>query len=464
MDIKNSIYEKSPLWMQNFLISIQGWRNETKRVNKKEAIKFYEFLLQSQYWSKDQLLDYQNKMFLDLIKESFLYVPYYINLSKETDLSINDFKDIQDIKLLPILKKSMIRGNENNFVNNKYDVKKLLKGGTSGTTGTPLKLYFDNQTFSKRWAFELRLRNWAGLNNVYKPRRVQFTGRDIIPEYQKSQVFWRYNIPSNTLHCSTSNINANSVSLYLKAINEFKPEFIDGFPTAISVFVKLCMQKGYKLPSVKAVRVSAETLFDEDRKIIEEGFKTKVFNQFGSSESSCFCSDNEFGEMLVHPEFGLFEVIDDNSNDVEPTGTGKVITTSFINHIMPLIRYDLGDLVERGEKVTSFEGKNFERLDLVYGRIDDILEIPGKGYIARLTPIFKNIQDIIESQIILKNKFQLLIKLVVTESFDKSQIITLEKNTRKKVGNDIAIGFEFVDYIDRGPNGKFKTVIDLTKK
>ena len=56
MDIKNSIYEKSPLWMQNFLISIQGWRNETKRVNKKEAIKFYEFLLQSQYWSKDQLL------------------------------------------------------------------------------------------------------------------------------------------------------------------------------------------------------------------------------------------------------------------------------------------------------------------------------------------------------------------------------------------------------------------------
>ena len=464
MPVQEKIYSHAPLWFQNTLISLKGLEFETKRVNKKSTLKHYIFLLESQNWSKDQILEYQNQMLSIILKEAFLNVPYYQKLSAELKCDYRDFKTVEDIQILPFLEKKQIRGNELQFVNQKIPSNKLLFGFTSGTTGTPLKLFYSQNTFSHRWAFELRLRNWAGLQEVYHPRRVQFTGRDIIPLNNKSSVFWRYNLPAKTLHCSTSNIDTNTAALYAEAISAFKPDFVDGYPSSISTLSKICLTRNYSLPKVTAIRVSAETFFEEDRKIIEEAFKAKVFNQYGSSESSCFCSENEFGEMLVHPEFGLFEVIKQKDGEKALESIGEVVTTSFMNPVMPLIRYKIGDIVKTGNGVSTPYGKNFIRLDSVLGRTDDVLYIPGRGFIGRLDPVFKGAAGILESQIILENSGLLRVNIVPDNNYSKLDEEKFIRKLRQKVGNEIKIEIVLQHNIPRGPNGKFPAVIDHTKK
>jgi len=264
---------------------------------------------------------------------------------------------------------------------------------------------------------------------------------------------------------STSDIRIDSARKYAEAMVKWNPEFIDGYPSSISVLAKLCLENNIELPKVKAIRVSAETLFEEDRKIIESAFQAKVFNQYGSSESSCFCSDNEYGQMLIHPEYGIFEVLRESEDTTAGYGEqGRVVTTSFMNPVMPLIRYELGDIVVKSdEKPRSLNGGHFEVLDTVCGRIDDVLFIEGIGYLGRLDPVFKNIEGIIEAQIILESKNEMNIQFVPDTGYKESTTLLLEQNLRKKVGHDIQIRFEKRERIPRGPNGKFKAVIDRTK-
>ncbi len=464
MVFQENIYNHSPVWLQHILISLKGFEFETRRINKKVALGFCRFLLESQYWSQDQIHDYQNKMLSAILKEAFLNVPYYQKLSGELKCDYRDFKTVEDIQLLPYLEKKQIRGNELQFVNQKISINKLNTGFTSGTTGTPLKLYSNRSIFSRRWAFELRLRNWAGLKDIYHPRRVQFTGRDIIPINNRHKVYWRYNMPANTLHCSTSHIDVTTAKHYAKAISAFKPDFIDGYPSAISTLSKICLSRNYSLPKVTAIRVSAETLYEEDREIIQKAFGGKVFNQYGSSESSSFCSENESGEMLVHPEFGLFEVLYQKTGEGASDDFGEVVTTSFMNFVMPLIRYKIGDLVKTGIGVSAPYGKNFLRLDSVLGRTDDILYIQGRGYIGRLDPIFKGAAGIYESQIILESTNTLKVNIVPDNSWSKINEEKLINKLRQKVGNDINIEIVLQRNILRGPNGKFPAIIDNTRK
>lgn len=464
MVFQEKIYSRCPVWLQHILISLKGFEFETLRVNKKSALEFYRFLLESQYWSKDQITDYQNKMLAYILKEAFLNVPYYQKLSRELKCDYRDFKAIEDIQLLPFLEKKQIRGNELQFVNQKLAINKLNTGFTSGTTGTPLKLYSNQHIFSRRWAFELRLRNWAGLKDIYHPRRIQFTGRDIIPLNSKQNVYWRYNFLAKTMHCSTSHIDITTAIHYAKAISAFKPDFIDGYPSAISTLSKICLTKNYLLPKVTAIRVSAETLYEEDREIIQKAFRGIVLNQYGSSESSSFCSENAFGELLVHPEFGLFEIVYNKNAEGIADGFGEVVTTSFMNPVMPLIRYKIGDLVKMGKVVSSSYGKNFLRLDSVLGRTDDILHIPGRGFIGRLDPIFKEATGIYESQIVLENSGTLKINIVPDNFWSSLNEEKLIHKLRRKVGNEIKVEIILHRTIPRGPNGKFLAVIDNTKK
>lgn len=462
---KSNLYKKSPVWVQNALVTLQGLKFEKQRVNKQHALQHYNFLLESQFWSKDQLIAYQNSMLTALLKESFSNVPYYAEMCRVLGCSYQDFKSLEDLSRLPVLKKGSVRGNEQLFINKKYRIQDLRQSSTSGSTGTPMKLFGIRDNFSKRWAFELRLRKWAELADVYHPRRAQFTGRDILPDKNRGNSYWRYNYAANALLLSTSDIRIETAKAYAEAMLTWKPEFIDGYPSSISVLARLCLENNIELPVVKAIRVSAETLFEEDRIIIEKAFKGTVFNQYGSSESSCFCSDNQDGQMLVHPEYGMFEVLQQGKDlSAEAGKEGRVITTSFMNPVMPLIRYELGDLVVKSnEQSGTSNGRHFEVLNRVSGRIDDILFIKGIGYLGRLDPIFKNIEGIVEAQIILESEEKLKIVLVPAPGYKESTTKLLEQNLRKKVGTEIGIEFEKKSHIPRGANGKFKAVIDLTK-
>lgn len=457
----DSIYERLPLPLQNLAVSLKGWQFEFQRSHPEQIQQHLDVLLETQWWSTERLRELQVKEMQGLLKHAFAHVPYYRETARRLGLQWQDFRQPEDIRQLPILPKSEVRGNEHRFTDETADLSQCTQTSTSGTTGTPLKAWESQESLSRRFAYVARLRTWAGLEEVIRPQRAQFTGRQIVPDSQAKDVhsYWRFNRPGRSLLFSTTHISEGTAPHYAQALCEFDPELIDGYPSALLILARLADEHGFALPRPQAIIVSAETLTPGHRAEIEAGFRCKVFDQYASSEPSCFWGDNEHGQMLVSPEYGLSEILNDNGEPVQSGEEGEVILTSFLNPVMPLIRYQVGDRAERGPDSAPRCGREMQRISRVSGRKDDILYIPERGYIGRLDPIFKGLSNIIEAQIIQESLDQITILLVPAPGYSNAMGETLVRNLRGKVGDSISINLQTVEQIPRGPNGKFRSVI-----
>ncbi len=464
-DLIEKIYAKSPLWLQNIMSSAKGWEFRYRRVNDRIMRRQLEFLLDSEYWSPEEYRDYQREQLRQLLRIAFNNVPYYKELRKGLGCEPEDFKDPEDIRLLPILEKSEVRGKEYLFLNTSIDLKKCSKGFTSGTTGTPIHLYETQEAFSRRWGFVVRLRKWAGLTNPLYPRRAQFTGRNIVPLEQKSKthVYWRRNIPGNAWLFSTTHISPETVPYYAQALRDLSPELIDGYPSALLVIARVSQRLKIALPNPKAIIVSAETLLAEHRQELEKAFNCCVYNQYAASEPSCFWCDCEHGVMHENPEYGISEIVNSDGNPARKGESGEVLTTSFLNPAMILIRYRLGDVAVKGSRSPCRCGRLMPRIEGIEGRTDDILFLPERGYVGRLDPVFKGLQNIIETQIIQEDLNNIRILLVPDSGYNQEMEAHLLSNLRAKLGQSVNIIVETMPHITRGPRGKFTSVISKVK-
>lgn len=83
------------------------------------------------------------------------------------------------------------------------------------------------------------------------------------------------------------------------------------------------------------------------RKEIEEVFKCNVFNRYGSREVggiACNCADETDLHLSIWNQY--VEILDDYMQPVGPGKIGKAYVTTLNNKVMPLIRYEIGDIVE----------------------------------------------------------------------------------------------------------------------
>jgi len=465
MSTMMNVYCRSPVWLQHFLVSAKGLHFRLRRQDTALTRKWWRFLLESQYWSQEQFVEYQLVQVRALLQIAFTHVPYYRRMSRELGCNANDFTSFSDFRQLPILKKNSLRGSERDFFNETVNLRRCYAGQTSGSTGTPIRYYASRDDFSRESAFIARLRSWAGLSETIYPRRAQFTGRAIVPPNQPAtrHVYWRHNYPGKAILLSTSHISPETVPHYVSAIQRFRPTLIDGYPSALVAIARVADRLGVALPQPNAIITSAETLLPAWREDIETGFSCRVFDQYSSSEPSCFWCNCEEGGMHVNPECGISEIVRQDGSQVAPGEEGEVVTTSFLNHTTPLIRYCLGDVAVMGRNGECPCGRQMPLVEKVVGRVDDIFFIPDRGYVGRLDPIFKGLRNIIEAQIVQETLATIRVLIVPGDGFDESVSEKLTENLRAKVGKNVAIQCVLTDKIARGANGKFRTVVSQVR-
>ncbi len=466
MQFEYWLYEHSPICVQDALVSLRGLGFRYRRASDRSITAHFAFLLQSEKWNEEQFRDYQLARLRRVLQAGFRDVPFYQEMQRQLGCSPQDFRCVEDIRRLPLLDKSAVRGNEDCFLNRQFQKSRLSAGFTSGTTGTPLQLFETRESFSKRWAFVCRLRSWAGLPDALHPRRAQFTGRNIVPTRQVAgrRVYWRRNLPDRSLLFSTTHLSTATASAYAARLRRYNPDLVDGYPSALLVLARLSQSGGLELCHPKAIITSAETLTDDDRSELEQAFGSRVFNQYAASEPSCFWCDCEYGVMHISPEYGISELLRPDGSPAAPGEEGEVVVTSFLNPAMPLIRYRLGDTAVAGPAGQCECGRRMPRIQRVVGRTDDLIFVPERGYVGRLDPVFKELHGIVEAQIVQESADRLKVLLVPDARFDKRLQALLVHNLRAKVGEKISIEVKTVERIPRGPNGKFRAVVSRIEK
>lgn len=451
-----TIYFASSPTLQNIVVSLYGYRLTRQRYGKKSK-SFLEELVKNETSEFSDIQEMQNKLVCNLVKHAFEKVPFYQKYCQKTGLSVQDINKIDDIVKLPIITKDMIRENPLFFCAKNYVKKKgTFWLSTSGTSGKPLRIFCDMESRQRHYAFWSRFRQWCGLANHHK--RATFFGRIIMAPDKNNPPFWRYDaFGKNYLFSSYHLRDSNLVHYYTKLVEINPPELI-GYPSSLYILAKYCKKNRLTGIRPKAVITTAETLLSQQRELLEEVFGCPVFDQYGCTEMVLFVSQCEYGTYHVHPEHGCLEVLNENGEQVDPGEVGRAVCTGFANYAMPLIRYELGDQIIVSDE-QCLCGRSFQVVKEIVGRVDDILYSINGRPIPRLSPVFKGILGIFETQIIQESCKSLLINLVSDSSFTAKEEYRLEYEIRKRVGNEINISINKVNEIPKDKNGKFRTVV-----
>lgn len=450
------LYAKSPLWLQNVMVSAYGWQRHRQRYSGQWAAHV-QSLLASQWWSAEQFAEYQRQRLQTLVAHSMRHVPYYRELYRQFNI---DPAGLTDIKQLPLLEKDTLRTELQRCVAECWPRRTLLEFHTSGSTGTPLTHLMNQEDFRERMAFLERQRRWAGVHEG--DRCATFGGALLVSPGQERAPLWRYNYIGRQLVLSSYHLSPQNLPHYVKRLTQFDPRIIEGYPSALYLIARWLEEQSMTWSgSLRAMLATGETLHDYQRTMIEKSFRTTVYNYYGSSESAPLITQCEHKQLHINPESGIFEFLRPDGSDATPGEVAELVVTSFATRAMPLIRYRIRDAAILDETDVCACGRHMPRVKTIIGRLDDMVYTPDRGWVGRLSQAVKVFPGSIrEAQIVQDDINNITIKLVPDDKrFDESQLTPLIADLRSRLGDVVNLNITYVSSIPRGANNKFKYVV-----
>jgi phenylacetate-CoA ligase len=134
------------------------------------------------------------------------------------------------------------------------------------------------------------------------------------------------------------------------------------------------------------------------------------------------------------------------------------VCTAFKNPVMPLIRYDIGDIATLSGETCPC-GRQSPAVTKIDGRIDSYIVTPDGRQLGRLDFLFKDSNRIEEAQLVQETLDRLSVFVVRSPGYDSSDERSLNADLRSYLGDQIRIDIEYVPKIPREPNGKFRQIV-----
>lgn len=388
----------------------------------------------------EELKQRNEKRFLEIFRRAYDKSPFYHKLYTEEGIRKEDITCLEDIKKLPVITKDMVKKHADEMLT--VPRWQVIRANTSGTTGTPLKIY---ESWPSIW--------WTQAYTYCSRKRDGFTyGQPLVSlrgHLNRNQTSLKIHL-SNTLFLSSYNINSNTVEQYYKKIVMFQPIAIEGYPSSLYSLALFLKDAELEL-NIPITFTSSETLLDYQRDLIEERLGTEIYDRYSMTERTIFLveSHNHAGYYEA-PGFSINEYIDDGE-----------ICTSLINDAFPLIRYRSNDIMEIEEATDENPQIVVKRVN---GRKEDYLHCKDGSRIMRLDFIFKGVKHVKMSQLVQDKEDVLSVRVVPEKDFTDDDRNRIEQNiiARMGAGNiDFRIELITENEIQLTPRSKYEFIINL---
>lgn len=454
---QETIYARSPVFLQNLYVSWYGHRIHRQRFNS-DYERWMDFFERSQWWGPDELGAHQDWELAALVAHCYERVPFYRRVMDERRLRPADVATRGNLHKLPIVTKDMIRSDPAAFLARGVQAGSLKESPTSGTTGASFTVLWDRETDVLWNAVLWRHRAWSGFR--LGMRYASLLGRVIVPLEQSRPPFWRWNRPWNQVLFSSFHLKAGNIGAYVDAMRLFGIEALECYPSTGYILARFLEDRGERL-ALRHVVTSSETLLPIQRELMEKVFGTQVLDYYGMSEAVLFAGECGRGSGYhLHAEIGIAEIVDERGEPV-PTGRhGRVLGTGLVNRAMPLLRYEIGDVSAIRPEACPC-GRGLPRLDSVTTKAEDIVVAPDGRLISSstLTHPFKPLDRVERSQIVQESLDRLLIRIVPRPGYGEEDTRHLLHEMQRRVGQEMQIRVELVEDIPIGTSGKYRWVI-----
>jgi phenylacetate-CoA ligase len=405
---------------------------------------------------------FRRRQFRDLrsvLEYSLENVAYYRKARKDYGIPPEDAGSLSAyLQGLPIIDKETLRARNHEFFDRRIPGY-ITYSYTSGTTGTPLKCAISQW---ERAFYYKNLDEWYfRITDKSKPRVLKVTG--MIHPSGGDRAYYVDRLHGDT-YISSYDMKPENREAYISLIDKYRPMIIYGYPSSVYQLSSIIDGEFSHNREERVAVVTSEVLKPHWREHIERTLCAKVYNLYGSQESSHMVMECSYGRMHINPLIGMVEIVDDGGSTVDAGNPGRVVVTSLYKRSMPLIRYDLGDIAEYTDPGFMCPcGLEWPTMGRIKGRSGDLVKTRDGRLITLLDYfVFSHIDGIREAQIIQTGYESFLIKLVIDEGAAVSKK-ELEDNIKSRVALklsvEVDIDFQYSGEIPRGPGGKFRPVI-----
>ncbi len=443
---KMSIYNRLPIFAQNFACFIEGSKIKKNRYGQLFWKKLEEYE-ERDVWSYERKCEYRDAQIRKMVRHCYDTVPYYHGLFDEGGINPDCIRCLDDLKVIPILSKDIVNKNPELFLSTEISRDKMLTAHTSGTTGAGFIFRTTEETICEQWAVWWRYRRKLGIQ--FGTLSANFGTRFVVPTSQKRPPFWRYNTPCSQVYFSAFHEKPEYLRYYLEEIRRKKITWIHGYPSLISELANVVLlEKDDEIKNqIQYVTIGAENLLDYQKTAIEKAFDVHVYQHYGLSEGVSNFSENPEKDIIVDEDFAATEFVDSN-------GYKRIVGTTLTNFAMPLLRWDTKDTA--GVREIRGIGRIVDSLD---GRIEDYITLPSGKVIGKLDHVFKDAIHLKEVQIVQDKNYKIQVLFVPRDDNYESDIKMAYHLFLQTFGEKVDIEFARKESIEKSKSGKLRFIV-----
>jgi phenylacetate-CoA ligase len=406
---------------------------------------YYKELKGEELLSRNEILAIQNQKLMDILNHASKNVPFYESQSIILDQSKSALTQLQ---LFPIVNKKQINNDLNLFCVTDLNINKVTTLFSGGSSGNPGKVYVNKEDHSKMRARILQLWGNAGYE----------LGNPILQlGMSKSRTLLKKlkDLSMNVTYELAFKINEDLVKQVLTKKTFKKNTIFIGYASGLYSYARNAEKMNLDV-QFKCVISLGDKMFDHYRETIERVFKTKVYDTYGSNEGFVIGGQHVDGNYYLNETHVFVEIVDENYSPVKDGEIGRALVTCLDNFTMPLIRFDLGDILA----INSYSNQNplpFKTIKKIIGRDVDIIKTKN-GYsliVHFFTAIFGRIIEIEQFRIVQETIERIIIEYIPGIGFDEKILAEIERKILEELPeNEIFVYFKSVTNIPPSGSGK----------
>lgn len=436
------------------------------RIVSPYALKYAQDALELYNGPREKLELYQKKVLKDLLLYAYEHTKYYNEIFDEINLIENWEVNWSNFNKIPILTKEIIKLRFNDLISNEKSYLKHYTNTSGGSTGEPILFYQDNKYFQNNFGNKILF----GLFNDKFPgdKEIKLWGseQDILEGSigLKEKII---NYVYNRKLINSFVLTEEKIEEFIYFLNQCKPKQVWTYSDSIYEVAKFILETKRVIFSPPVIITTAGMLYPDMRSVIQRAFaNSMILDQYGSREVGAIGMETDGREGIRIFEHSVYvEVYNSFQKKFFNNKEGELIITNLTNRVMPLIRYNIGDIGYVEECHESYNGC-FKVIKNLQGRTNchiykkDGSLVHGEYF----THLFYNIEWLKTFKVIQKDYFELEILMVIkkNQEMNQSDIENIIKKIEAIMGK-CQVDFKIVDNIPKLSSGKYQYVMSEVK-
>ncbi len=367
------------------------------KIRNDKILDCYNKLKDSEAWSLDKLRETQLHRLREILGIAYNGSAFYRTKFDNAGFKPGDITTLEDLRRIPATTKEEVLSSSKS-IQIPGTNEKLYYSETSGSTGTPLVFYRNQEWDAWHNASVMRGYSWHGVNM-----------------WDKNGYLWGYNIaPQKRLKVKLLDFLQNRFRIFSYQDDEIdafiskikNAEYLSGYSSMLfEVAKKVNTRNTPHTFAFKMIKGTSEKIFDSYQLEVEKAFGRKIISEYGSAEGGIIAFECHYGKMHINME----TVIVEEEN-------GEVLLTNLVSKSFPIIRYKIGDYIVLGGDEKCGCGMAHETIREVTGRVGAVIHGHNSTYPSlTLYYVFKNLASecslVLNYQAVQENKGVLLVNI-----------------------------------------------------